>query len=208
MERANKCLLWVIGTISLFASLILIFVAFAGYWLKTDNKPVRADAIIVLGGEPLRAFYAADLYRIGYADQVYVSRPRVSRTIQMLEEIGVPFPHEEELYRQILEKKGVPERNIHIFGKSSMSTKEEAEVLHSLFSGPKCQLLVVTSPHHVRRAEMIFNDIMEDCQMMVTATPYDSFKEKWWTDKDTAINVITEMSKILFYKLGGSFRST
>lgn len=162
----------------------------------------------MLGGEPLRAFYAADLYRMGYAGHVYVSRPRVSRTIRMLEEIGVPFPHEEELYRQILEKKGVPERNIHIFGKSSMSTVEEAEVLHSLFSGPKCQLLVVTSPHHVRRAEMIFDDIMEDCQMTVTATPYESFKEKWWTDKDTAINLITEMSKILFYKLGGNFRST
>lgn len=207
MKKANKCILWFIGGISVFVGLILISAVFAGYWLKMDNKPVQADAIIVLSGEPLRAFYAAELYRKGYADHVYISRQRVSRTIQMLEEIGIVIPHEEELYRNILIKKGVPDKNIQIFGKASVSTIEEAEILKQLFKGPKCQLLVVTSPHHAKRAEMIIKDILIDCYITVVGTPYDPFKEKWWTDKDSAVNLILEISKILFYKFGGGFRS-
>lgn len=179
----------------------------AGFWLKVDEKPVKSDAIIVLAGTPTRAFYAADLYRQGYAPQVFVSRPMRDYSLKMLDEIGVSFPRQEEVDKEVLLKKGVHEKNIHFFGQSSLSTIQEAEVTNKLFRGNSCKIIIVTSPYHVRRANMIFKDTMQDCQVKVLGTTYELFPGKWWTDQDAARNVLLETTKIVFYLFGGRFRS-
>jgi uncharacterized SAM-binding protein YcdF (DUF218 family) len=180
---------------------------FAGYWLKGDEKPVKSDAIIILAGTLTRSFYAADLYRQGYAPQVYISRPMRENSLSMLDEIGVSLPRLEDLNKEILLRKGVHEQNIHFFGQSSLSTIQEAEAAIKLFRGDSCKIIIVTSPYHVRRAKMIFKDNMKDCHFIVLGTPYEPFPEEWWTDQDAARNVLLETSKIIFYLLGGRFRS-
>jgi uncharacterized SAM-binding protein YcdF (DUF218 family) len=180
---------------------------FAGYWLKGDEKPVKSDAIIILAGTPTRSFYAADLYRQGYAPQVFISRPVREHSLQMLDKIGVSFPRQEEVNKEVLLKKGVPEQNVHFFGQSSLSTIQEAEAANKLFRGDSCKIIIVTSPYHVRRANMMFKDTMQRCQFKVLGTPYEPFPEKWWTDQDAARNVLLETSKTVFYFFGGRFRS-
>lgn len=178
-----------------------------GYWLKGDEKPVKSDAIIILAGTPTRSFYAADLYRQGYASQVYISKPVREHSLKMLDKIGVSFPRQEEVDKEVLLKKGVHEQNIHFFGQSSLSTVQEAEAASKLFRGDSCKIIIVTSPYHVRRAKMIFKDTMQNCQFKVLGTTYEPFPEKWWTDQDAARNVLLETSKAVFYLLGGRFRS-
>ncbi|MEI7636297.1 MAG: YdcF family protein [Syntrophus sp. (in: bacteria)] len=195
---------------SLLLCIVCFFVTalfFAGYWLQRDEKPIKSDAIIVLAGTPTRSFYAADLYRQGYAPQVYISRPMRDRSLEMLDKIGVSFPRQEEVDKEVLLKKGVHEHNIHFFGQSSLSTIQEAEAANKLFRGDSCKIIIVTSPYHVRRANMIFKDTMKNCQFSVLGTTYEPFPKKWWTDQDAARNVLLETSKTVFYLFGGRFRS-
>lgn len=206
MKLKNRYLLAVL-TISSAVVLLLLSAGFAGYWLQSEDQPEQSDAIVTLAGNPTRAFYAADLYLKGYAAQIYVSKPIRSHEERMLDESGIPFPFAEEIYRQVLLKKGVPDSHIQIFGKSSMSTAEEAEVLKGLFKGTNYKLLIVTSPYHTRRAKMIFKDYLAGYDIKVVGTPYESFPVKWWTEQDAAKNLILEVFKILYYKTGGSFHS-
>jgi uncharacterized SAM-binding protein YcdF (DUF218 family) len=180
---------------------------FAGYWLKGDEKPAKSDAIIVLAGAPARSFYAADLYNSGYAPAVYISIPIREHDLTMLDDLGIFIPRAENIYKQILLKKGVPEENIHFFGQSSLSTVQEAEAASKLFRGDSCKIIIVTSPCHVRRASMIFKDTMKGCQLRVLGTTYEPFPEKWWTNQGAARDVLLETSKTVFYLFGGRFRS-
>lgn len=207
MKSSARCLLLVIGIIAGIIGLTSIGLVFAGYWLQSGDTPVQSDAIIVLAGEPARAFYAADLYHDGYAPQVYISKPVREHSVRMLDDAGIPFPRAEDIYRLILLKKGVPAQDIHIFGEALVSTVDEAEAINKLFTGNKSRLLVVTSPYHTRRTQMIFNDIVTGSEIDVVGTPYEPFPKQWWKRQDSARNVILEIVKILFYQTGGRFTS-
>jgi len=177
-------------------------------WLSTAGSPAKADAIIVLAGEPARAFYGADLYLQGFAGKVYISRPVRLLGQRKLDELGVHFPRAEEIYRQVLIKKGVPEKDIGFFGEASVSTLGEALAVRSLTQGRNWRLLIVTSPYHARRTNMIFRDKLPDAKITVVAAPYEPFPPDWWKNQDAASNVLLEVAKILFYCLGGGFYAT
>jgi hypothetical protein len=69
-----------ISLLGLFIVLVLI-VGLAGFrhagrWLVLDDPMSRADVILVLsGGLPYRAEEAAKIYAMGYAPEVWISRP-------------------------------------------------------------------------------------------------------------------------------------
>ena len=125
-------------------------------WLKSNDEPVKSDAIIVLSGPPSRSFYAADLYVKGYAPEVYISKPIREQELKMLDDLKVFMPKAEDIYKQILIRKGVPDRGIHFLGQSSMSTIEEGEEINNRFQKDNCRVLIVTSPYHAKRTKMIF----------------------------------------------------
>ncbi len=177
-------------------------------WLRGSDQPVSAQGIIILAGPPSRSFYAAELYNQGYAKGVYVTRPVREDWYKLLDDLGVYFPATEQMQKDVLLKKGVPAEHIHVVGDICKSTVDEAEVANSVFKGKDCNILVVTSPYHVKRAQMIFHNKMGQCRFKVLATPYEAFPRKWWTDQDGARNVLLEVTKIVFYKLGGRYRNS
>lgn len=207
MKEKTKCFLWVLIAHVIAIGFGLTGMGFAGYWLHSNDKPVHSDIIVVLAGGSLRAFYASDLYLKGYASKVYVSKAIRVKSLRMLDKLGVFVPVEDEIYRQVLLKKGVPEKAIHFFGKSSFTTLDEAEALKQYLDDCNKSLLIITSPYHVRRTRMIFKEVLTDSEIRVVGTPYESFSRKWWKDKESAKSVILEMTKILFYKMGGRFHS-
>lgn len=177
-------------------------------WLKGSDQPVPAQAIIILAGPPSRSFYAAELYNQGYVKDVYVTRPAREDWFKLIDELGIYFPKTEQMQYDVLIKKGVPAKHIHVVGGICKSTVDEAEVANSVFKGKDCHILVVTSPYHVKRAQMIFENKMDECRFKVLATPYETFHKKWWTDQDSARNVLLEVTKIAFYKLGGAYKNS
>ena len=60
--------------------LLLVFAFFAfrnvGHWLTRQDPLEHADAIVVLsGGLPYRAEAAAEIYKAGYAPELWVTHP-------------------------------------------------------------------------------------------------------------------------------------
>lgn len=209
MKRSKKWLLYALG---FFVGILLVgtvIMGSAGYWLSTDDNLVKSDAIVILaGGVPERALYAADLYCKSYGPRVYVSRSAQEHSRILLDDLGIHLPLTEEINRQVLLYKKVPHQNIRIFGKGSISTVEEAYALNQMFGTDKRRIIVVTSPYHVKRARIILTDVMVGHEISVVGTPYESFQKQWWKDQGSARNVMLEFVKILFYVLGGRFYSS
>ncbi len=207
MSCLRRCLL----AAAVFASACLALAGtvlwFAAGWLNVPDAPARADAIVVLSGDALRVVYAADLYRQGLAPKVLLTIEARGRPLRKLDEIGVAFPRTEAVYREVLVKLGVPDAAISTVGGEVPSTAAEADALRAALSGTAADshLLVVTSPYHLRRTRMIFTDRFAAGQVRIVPTPYDPFPERWWTDQDAARNVLLELAKIVFYRLGGRF---
>jgi len=205
MHCAKKCGLFLLIVFVTAAIGAAVGLSYAGEWLSAGDRPQQADAILVLGGGYSRPFQAADLYRQGLARKVYVSVPARSDEYRLLDEAGIPFPREEEVVRQVLLKKGVPASAIEYLGKDSISTAAEARAARALFANGTPRLLVVTSPYHLRRARMTFSDALPAADIRVVASSYDPFPLAWWKDQNAARNVLLELAKITFYRLGGRF---
>jgi uncharacterized SAM-binding protein YcdF (DUF218 family) len=193
---------------AIFAALALLAGAalvFAASWLVQSDAPAKADAIVVLAGDARRARHAADLFRQGYAPRVLVSRPIRTAHQRMLDEMGVVLPRSEEVDALVLQRSGVPAERIEFFGNGSVSTFEEASVLGRMFAGQSPTLMVVTSPYHTRRAGIILRRDLSGAKVVMVATAYEEFPERWWTSQDAARDLLLELAKLAYYAIGGRF---
>ena len=205
MHCAKKCGLFLLVLFVASAIGAAVGLNYAGEWLSVSDPPQQADAIVVLGGGFSRPFQAADLYRQGLARKIYVSVPAREQQYRLLDEAGIAYPREEDVVRQVLLKKGVPAGAIEYFGKDLISTAAEAQAVRALFARGTPRLLVVTSPYHLRRARLTFADALPAAEIRVIATSYDPLPLAWWKDQSAARNVLMELAKITFYRLGGRY---
>jgi len=190
------------------ALLMAAFMHFAAGWLKGGQSEQAADVIIVLAGSFERTMHAADLYARGVAPNIVVSVPRPDVSLDRLVQLGIHYPRQETVNREILLRKGVPADRIELLSANAISTADEAQAFAARFRQGRARLLVVTSPYHVRRAGMTFRHAFgADYPLAVTGTPYEEFPDDWWRSQDAARNVLLETSKILYYLMGGRFRS-
>ena len=136
------------------------FTRFWRHYLVVSVPMEKADALIVLGGEPFaRPTEAARIYREGVAPKVFVTG------------LG-DFSRN----RQILKGGGVPEAKIVTESKAT-TTYENAVLLKSLLEAAKVRsALIVTSPFHTRRALATFRKVMPDIAFGVTDASIG-----WWS---------------------------
>ena len=206
MGCLKRCVLAVLALVAAKVA-ILAFVAWhAAAWLGADDTPVKADAILVLGAEPTRALTGADLYQEGFAKVIYLSVPRREARWAALAQDGIRWPWFEETARVLLRNRGVPAASIHLLGSDLASTvAEAAEAARTL--GPTAgTLLVVTSRYHVYRARLIFAEALPATRVLVVASGAEPLPERWWTDQEAVRNVPLELAKLVFYRLGMSFK--
>ncbi|WP_320169462.1 YdcF family protein [Maridesulfovibrio sp.] len=206
--RTVRRVLTAIGALCVagFAAAVLLFFM-APTLLQQQDRLEKADAIVVLGGQYFRPIYAAELYNKGYAPLVLTSKPVMLSETKTLRELGIPFPFQWEVFRDVLLKKGVPADRIEFFGHGSISTIEEAEELKKHIGTRIKSIILVTSPLHTGRAGIIFREVLPpDVKIILSGTPYEKVPEKWWTDFRTAPFVVMEVLKTVYYELGGAFR--
>ena len=204
MRRALKAALFLLA---LLAAAAAVFGYNAAAWLKRADPPMKADAIVVLAGPYTRSMYAADLYRAGPAPKVVLSEAVREKIWSQLEELGIRLPSVPEIYRRVLQAKGVPADRIEPLGRPALSTAVEALAIAKRFGKPGTSVIVVTSPSHVMRSRLIIERALEGrgVRLAVCATPYETFPDDWWRSQDAAREVLLEWVKIGFFMAGGRF---
>ena len=183
--------------------LVLVLAFFAGrnlgYWLVREDVLEHADAIVILsGGLPYRAEAAADIFKAGYAPQVWVSYPTGPQ--QRLSELGIHFVGEEEYNREILIHKGVPEKDVAIFPNVIINTEQEVEEIgREMRAQGKHTIIIVTSPEHTRRVRALWNSLNgRDLKLIVRAALGDPFDAgHWWRHTPDSLSVMRESLGLL-----------
>ena len=147
----------------------------AGGWWVVEDRPERADAILVLGDDNFggeRAVRAAQLFRDGMAPLV-VASGRLLRSYA-----GIA-----ELIERDLQTQGVPASAVLRFPQRAGNTREEAEALRDLVASRGWRrVLVVTSNYHTRRARYVFRKVFPSQVgvLIISARDSDYDPDRWW----------------------------
>lgn len=191
------------GALLLIALLVFAIgaIAFrdAGCWLVREDPLQKGDVIVVLsGGLPYRANGAANIFKSGYAPEVWVSRPEGPQ--QDLAALGVHFVGEEEYNREILIRQGVPDSAIEILPDIIVNTQQEvSEISREMRRTGKHTAVIVTSPEHTRRVKTLWAKLVgEDPRLIVRSAPGDPFDpNRWWGNTRDALAVVREFLGLL-----------
>jgi hypothetical protein len=146
------------------------------------------------GAMPERALQAAEIYREGYAPEIWITQP--SEPKQTMSALGVPFDGEEVSSRRVLMREGVPEKAIRILSPGVVNTADEVGVIaDSLKRAPGTTAIVVTSKAHTRRVRALWNHLeARRGQIIVRAAEGDSFDAvHWWRSTHDALDVVREV---------------
>jgi len=166
----------------------------AGRWLVRGDAPAKGDVIVVLsGGMPYRAEAAARVFHMGYAPEIWVSKP--AGPAGDLQSFGIHFVGEEDYNREILVHLGVPESAVHIFPDEIVDTEEEvAEIQREMRRAGMKRVIIVTSPQHTRRVRALWRRLGGgQLQLLVCAAGEDPFDaDHWWRNTRDALAVVRE----------------
>ncbi|MBI4678769.1 MAG: YdcF family protein [Elusimicrobia bacterium] len=204
----GRRLLWAALTAGLlgFVAAAVSLPSVIGWWLDFSDEPERSDLMVVLcGQEYSRALYAAELFKKGYAPEVWLARSVLERSVVLANSLGVKVPNEDEVMEAILLRQGVPRQRLKRYGREVVSTVGEARALREAAVLDGREVLVVTSRYHARRSKMVFQETFPRAVVRVAASPHDPFTRRWWTRRDLARQGVLEAAKTAYYLLGGSF---
>lgn len=199
-------LLWFIGIFLLVAVLCVEGCRHTGMWLAREEIPPRADALVILMGYfPERVLQAADLYHEGVADKMIIVYENMG-PYKVLEARGARIIRTTEQARDAAVALGVPDSCITMLPGDARSTLDEAmAVKEYLTANPGLDtIILVSSPSHMRRAYMIFREVLKNTgnktYLGTSPSEYSSFNShRWWRRKEDIQAVLTEWVKIVSF---------
>jgi uncharacterized SAM-binding protein YcdF (DUF218 family) len=184
--------------VALFAGAVIAFRG-AGRWLVRPDALAPADVIVVLSGSmPARAEEAARIYGLGYAREVWVSRPE--SPAQELAAMGTRYLGEEDYNREVLIHAGVPEAAVRVFPEPIVDTEQEVEeTAREMRRDGKSSAIIVTSPQHTRRVKVLWRELAgPGLRAIVRGAPGDPFDaDHWWRNTRDAFSVVREILGLL-----------
>jgi uncharacterized SAM-binding protein YcdF (DUF218 family) len=179
--------------IILITSMVMVAIAALGYFvipqgmwnfLIVDEQPRPADAIIILSGGTDRVEHGVSLFQAGYADKIILSGSVARNMSKQVKALGVTADH------ILLEERSHTTNQNAIYSLQIMQSQ-----------GYK-SAIVVTSPYHTRRSELIFRHQFKGLDVTISAAPYDpSLARNWWKDRKLAGAVIREYLKLVYHFL-------
>ncbi|MCB0208880.1 MAG: YdcF family protein [Anaerolineae bacterium] len=202
MTRPFRRALWgIIGGLLFTVSLIWVnrtsLAQAIGDFLVVHDDLQPVDLIHVLGGNPNRGKYAAQLYEKGYAPRLFFSgeTPKDGRPV-----------NPDYISQSQAIALGVDPQAIVPFTSTATSTYDEAvELKQILTKNPDIQsVIIVSDPFHMRRASWTFHRIIgKQAQLFFVPIPASMAPDlsHWWTTKSTRQTVSREYTKLLYYML-------
>jgi uncharacterized SAM-binding protein YcdF (DUF218 family) len=166
-----------------------------GQWLVVEDQLESAQAIVVLsGGMPARAREAAEIYRQGFATQVWVTRP--AGPAEELQQMDIFYLGEEFYTQKILLHLGVPADAIRILEKPAANTEQEVlQIARELRREDDRKVIVVTSKPHTRRLKAVWKARAgESPRVLVRYASGDHYDgAHWWRHTRDALDVVREV---------------
>jgi uncharacterized SAM-binding protein YcdF (DUF218 family) len=187
--------------------LIAVLVVISYHWwlgglaraLIVDQAPVKANAILVLGGgDGSRQDRAIQLYQAGWATHIVScgakpDLPDIERTVAKM---GADY----------MAARGIPREDIMPM-ETATDTYEEAVMGLSLArTNGFASLLVVTDAQHTGRASLVFRHVFRGSNVrlvFVAAYPAWLPLDAWWTQERAFGAVAEEYGKLVFYLFRG-----
>ncbi len=166
-----------------------------GQWLVVQDALEPAQAIVVLSGRmPVRAREAAEIYREGFAAQVWITRPASPE--EELRQMGIGFVGEEFYNQRVLIQLGVPTDAIRVLDKPVINTEQEVlEISDALRQEGGSKVIVVTTKPHTRRVKAIWKRLVGNSpRLMVRYASQDGYDGvHWWRRTSDALDVVREL---------------
>jgi uncharacterized SAM-binding protein YcdF (DUF218 family) len=173
----------------------------AGSWLVREDSLEKSQAILVLsGGLPDRALAAAEIYRDGYAKEVWLTQPLQPGAA--MEDLHLPYAGEQEYSRMVLIEKGVRPGDIRILKPRILNTADELHIVAEALDQQRgAPVIVVTSKAHTRRVRALWEKVSRGHgggRILVRAAPEDYFDAShWWRSTPDALSVVREYLGLL-----------
>ena len=173
-----------------------------GDFLVVDH-PERSDVIVVLAGDhnDLRYWHGLEMLRAGYGRNMILDVPAGTIYGRSFAEYAADF---------VSRSAGGNQSQISKCVIANDSTLEEsADVARCMAqSDPAAHsALIVTSDFHTRRALWIFRSRLRQYQWSVSVVSDPSiFGKPWWRQREWAKTCIYEWEKLVWWKLGESWR--
>lgn len=177
-----------------------------GSWLVVQDPLDHADAIVVLGGTMYeRQMEAVDLFKEGWAPNIYVLREIADWGEAELIARGVPYTRVVDMQIETMRSLGVPADRIHVLEPAN-STAQEAQIVLRLATEAKLtKLIIVTSKQHTRRSRLVMNRRLRPAGVTVVlrASRYDRANvDRWWSERSTLRFTLFETQRLLGYWVG------
>ncbi len=209
MVRLLKFLLIVLATATVFAVALHqpLLSALGNLVVYESEEFDHADVAVVLCGIiPGRALQAADLLLESKADRAILTRERMPRPYERLEELGVDYSEHHEINQAVLLKLGVDARRIHVLPEKSSSTWEEALAFRNYVNQHPVESIVITTcQFHSYRAQLNFERALEGSGVRVYSAPskYCEFSpDTWWKDREQVKRLYVELASLTAFFLG------
>jgi uncharacterized SAM-binding protein YcdF (DUF218 family) len=187
------------GILALILLLAFLSALFVGRWLVAEDPLARAQAIVVLSGRlPMRAIAAAQLYRAGFAPEVWLTRS--AEPSASLAALDIPFEGEDVYNTRVLLHEGVPPQAICVLPGFIVNTADElAEVAAALPGDKSGTVIIVTTKVHTRRVRALWKRIANGRgRAIIRASPGDPFDPAhWWRTSGDALDVVRECLGLL-----------
>ena len=172
-----------------------------GKWLVVADPLEVAQAVVVLGGHlPFRAMEAANIYKRGYAHEVWLTQGGLFAEDIALARLGIPKPPESSYSRQVLERLGVPTEAIRLLDGRNLNTADEVRtVARELKAHGADRVIIITSKYHARRVKVIWHELVGNHpEAIVRYTQDDPFQAaRWWRNTADAMAVSRECFGLL-----------
>jgi uncharacterized SAM-binding protein YcdF (DUF218 family) len=196
------------AAVAIFLALAAVaFFPFAGRYLVYEDSLQKSDAVVVLAGARVQRWLeGVELYREGWAPAILISPGIIEDAELRLHNMGIRFPTDAELARDAMIQMKIPSAAVETLPGSLDNTAQEAAAVHELANARHwSRLIVVTSKYHTRRSRFAF--IREfsgsHVQILMRASRYDtSTPGRWWTRRADIRYVMSELEKLVAYRLG------
>jgi len=158
-----------------------------GEFLVVDEGDIQpADLIHILGGRQERLDFGIQLYEAGYAPRLFITGG-IDDVVK---------------YRVHALEQGVSHADVFPKESQAITTYEESLALERFLAQEHAvqSVIVVSSPYHMRRSQIIFDWLLGDrVKLQFKPVPFElsEHQRRWWTDPGSRQFVISEWVKIL-----------